>query len=334
MNRSRRTAHDVWRGIAGVGALACTGSLVLLAGCQTTGDGATAAAEVRAAPGVPPPSYDEVAAAYNARVAVFERVWARVTAVYRGVDDAGNRLREQAEGHIQIERPDRVALSLGKLGETYLYLGSNGSRYWWIDLVDSDRKVALIGTHAEATPERVRALGLPVRPPELVETIGILRLPETGGTVEPDTRPGAPAGGYVVTAPGRRGPVRLWFAPDGAPDEAGVAAGAGVEPTRIALLDGAGEERLAATLEAYQRFEGVDEPRAHRLPRRVRVESDRFEGWARITMYDPQRRSINQLVFDPEGLFGRLGVNEVIDLDERFERAAAEVGVRMDGADR
>jgi len=83
------------------------------------------------------PAYEDVVAAYNARVSAFGRVWARVTAVYRGVDDAGNRLSEQAEGHLQIERPDRVALSLGKLGETYLYLGSNESRYWWIDLVDA-----------------------------------------------------------------------------------------------------------------------------------------------------------------------------------------------------
>lgn len=285
------------------------------------------------------PAYEDVVAAYNARVSAFGRVWARVTAVYRGVDDAGNRLSEQAEGHLQIDRPDRVALSLGKLGETYLYLGSNESRYWWIDLVDADRKVALTGTHAEATPARIRALGLPVRPPELVEVVGIVPLPVRGGVVERDTRPGAPPGGFMVTAPrgggaGDGGPgggadsgpsggpigglVRLWFAP-----EDDDAAGFRGEPTRVALLDAAGAEVLHATLGAYQRFGGVDRPRSHRLPRRVRLESDRFEGWARLTMYDPERRSINPLVFDPDGLFARLGVDEVIDLDERLERAVS-----------
>jgi hypothetical protein len=82
-----------------------------------------------ATPERPPPralgiTAEDVLEAHNARAAALDRLWARASVQVTGADENG-RLSEQAEGHLQIDQPDRVALSLGKLGKVQLYLGSN-----------------------------------------------------------------------------------------------------------------------------------------------------------------------------------------------------------------
>ncbi|MEM0984362.1 MAG: hypothetical protein AAGI17_10475 [Planctomycetota bacterium] len=280
------------------------GAALALAGCQSAPSEAPASDVAAAAePVAQAPAYEQIAPRYAARVRPMSRLWTRVTARYWGEDASGNPLNEMAEGHLQVVRPDDVALSLGKLGETYLYLGSNPEKYWWIDLLDADNSVALVGTHAEATPRRIAALGLPVRPPDLIELLGVTEIAAEGGRVDFGEREGE----LIVTSPRPVGWVRLWVDQET------------LEPRRIALLEESGDERIHADLEAYQRLLGVVSETLFRVPRRAVVNAAGEEWTVRLTLNEPRtNHSIrDDLVFNPDRLFQRFGVKDIIDLDER-----------------
>ena len=156
--------------------------LVALLGCASmdplAGQHEGAAQHETRTPRAEAPSYDEVAARYNDRVAPAETFWARASIRVEGRDAEGGRLSEQAEGHLQIERPRRLALSIGKLGETHLYLGSSDDVYWWMDLIDKDDAFAVFGRHEYVTPDKAAQLGVPVHPLDLIDAIALSPLPE------------------------------------------------------------------------------------------------------------------------------------------------------------
>lgn len=273
------------------------GALLLLSGC---------AHDRPARPEEPPtdliPELDarEAITTWNTRVERLERLWARVTLVVNTVDPAGDAVTEQAEGHLQIERPRGVALSLGKLGETYLYLGSNDERYWWIDVVDRDNRAAVTGRHAAVTMEKAAQLGVPVHPLELVEVLGLTPIGEgavvRGATVTTTTA----TGGRVVRAldPGT------------------------YEPVRIDVVDRAGQIVLSASHEAYQLASVRDDTRVRpRVPGRVIVEAPTVPATVRLALYDPENRDIRAIAFDFERLLKAFRVETVYDLD-----ASARVG--------
>jgi hypothetical protein len=83
-------------------------------------------------------------------------LWARASAVIEGEDAEGRDLRERAEGHFQIIPPDQIALSLGKVGNTNLYFGSDDTFYWWFDMIDSERKIATVGPPRRHHPREDR----------------------------------------------------------------------------------------------------------------------------------------------------------------------------------
>lgn len=219
---SRREVRTrVWAmrlGLAGLSAL-------VLAGCTTP----------EAEPDVPAivepeprelPTYAQVADAQNRRVAMLERVWAATTAVVTYEDQDGQVRTEQAEGYLQVIQPRNVALSLGKqiTTEVYFYLGSNDEQYWWMDRLDPERRVAYVGTHEAATPERAARFGAPVHPLDLLDLLGITALPAAiAARPEPAVagRPGsagaaAPVpGGRLAGDPTLPEGSRLAWSPDG-----------------------------------------------------------------------------------------------------------------------
>ena len=180
---------------------------------------------------------------YNARTSRVTTLWARASAVIEGEDAEGRDLRERAEGHFQIVPPDRVALSLGKVGNTNLYFGSDDTFYWWFDMIDSERKVATVGRHATITPEKIDTLGLPIDPLNLVDMLGITPLPTDMGRIV--AKPGPERSTVVLSAPTRRGVRRYTI------DTATA------EPSRVELIGPGGVPALDVTLSRYTLMKGL-----------------------------------------------------------------------------
>ena len=308
---------------------------LLLPGCASTPD-APDAPVVTQPQRSALPSYAEVAGAQNRRVADLDKVWAAASALVTYQDQDGQVRTEQAEGYLQIIQPDRVALSLGKqiTSEVYFYLGSNATHYWWFDRLDPERKIAYVGTHEMASPERAASLGAPVHPLDLLDLIGITALPgavEVGRDPEPPERaaangvereeregiepsppPGArvgwsPDGRHVlVDVPARFGTRRMWFDP------------ATMLPRRVELLDSRGRVSVASVLERDVLVEVRGDSRRRPLmaenidvtipgtPIRIRLLLDRIE--------NRQERQ-SAAPFDLERLLRAYPVDRVEDVD-------------------
>jgi len=286
------------------------GALVSLAGCTTT---QTKPKFER--PEVMP-SYTQTAARFNARVERLDKVWASTVVTIRTPKESGGTRIDQAEGYLQIEQPDKTSLSIMKLGETYFYLGSDDVGYWWLDLSDRERKVALYGLHAEATPAIVAELGLPVHPQELLDLFGLTRLPErtdgenrTSAVAPGSTEWDEERGMIRVMLPAKWGTRALWLDP------------VTMAPQRAELRDARGRPRAICEMARYTsvpvRGDGRVPPK---IASQYRVEFPASEARATIELYGTMNKPISPRAFDFENLVESYGVDEVILL--RPEEAA------------
>lgn len=282
----------LWIG-AGLGLL-----VLAMAGCELAG-GPT---QPVIAPGTPLPSYSAIAEKYNQRIARLDKVWARISMRVTGVDKQGQKIDEQAEGHLQVVRPDKLALSITKVGETYFYLGSNEQRYWWIDLHEDKR--ALVGRHERATPKLAERFDVPVHPLDLLELLGVTPLPPGAAASVAWARDGR---SIIVTVPGRWGRRQLSLDP------------VTYQPGRIDLLDGGGRLLVSAEL-------GAPQPVTVRCDSATPLLASLYEinlatSGTRITLrlYDPENRCDRQKMtpFDLEALLKAYGVTTVEDLDAK-----------------
>ncbi len=187
----------------------------------------------------PAPDYAAVAARYNADIATLDNLWCRATTQLRYKDEDGDNRIEQGEGHMQVLRPDRVALSIGKVGQVLFWLGCDAERYWWMDLAGAEH-VAHVGRHdgpARAAAARGQGQGGmvgSVSPRAVARVLGIVPLPAQGGTaewsadgrqivattaIETDGRTGGGTRQRVWIDPGKNIAVRVQLiGPDGRPE--------------------------------------------------------------------------------------------------------------------
>lgn len=249
------------------------------------------------------PSYPEAARRFNVRVERLSRVWSRVNITLRTPKDTGGTSVDRAEGHLQLEQPDRTALSINKLGETYFYLGSDADGYWWLDMSDGDRKVGLYGRHAEATPELVAELGLPVHPRELLEIFAITPLPVRGeGQI---TEPGVASwdeslGMLRIETASMWGRRLLWVDP------------VTMAPQRVELRDGRGGVRAVCEMGRYisapVRGDGRVPPK---LASQYRLQMPETGTRVTLELYGAENRPISARAFDFEELLEAYGIDEV-----------------------
>lgn len=270
--------------------------LAVLGGCSSAGK-----VDVEALG--PPPSTQELAERHNARIAPLNTLWARVSVRAKGTYEDGEGYEEQGEGHLQIARPARVSLSIGKLGETYFVFGASDESYWSFNLAESDRKVMLVGAMDRVTREKAAALGLPVHPSELIALSGLapIDLSTAGGTRWRDD--GKAVG---IRVPGQWGSMVMWLDPDDG----------------IVLQTQAYDEynELIATAE-LSRYKDAEIPgdRPVLVPGKVEITTPGDEGFVRIELSGPQRRDIRPMVFQPDRLRRAYRADEVIDLDAEFD---------------
>jgi len=245
------------------------------------------------------PAYAEIASRYNARVAPIDALWARASVRVEGRDAAGADLNDQGEGHLQIEPPARLALSLGKLGETHLYLGSSDDLYWWMELIDADDRPLTFGRHDSATPAKVGALGVPVHPLDLIDATAITPLPAAGGQVD-----WAEEGLLRVRTRARWGGRTMWLHP------------ASLEPVMVVLDDGAGRVVLTAKLTRYSTAVKQGDASANvRVATRYEIRVPELDALVRIELFEPRIRPIREVAFDMETLSRAYRVTRREDLD-------------------
>lgn len=252
-----------------------------------------------------PPAWADVAAAYNARASRLTRLWARAVVSAEFTDESGRRRREQGEGHLQVIQPSRLALSAGKLGEVFLWIGCDESCYWFIDAKEA--KKAWVGAHSAATREKIETIGLPAAPRELLALTGITPLPGESASKHD-----------VAWGPHRRSLV-LTFDDDAVRWRYSLDP-LSYEPLHIEVIDAAtGKAVITSQLLNYapvaMRGEGAVPPR---VPTRIRCEhhpSGSTLGLSIADMVNSGRGKLRPEVFDFDALAPRLGVREVVDVD-------------------
>lgn len=253
-----------------------------------------------------PPSTQELAEAHNQRVAPLETLWARVSVRAKGTYDNGDTFEEQGEGHLQIVMPDRVSLSIGKLGETYFVFGASSEKYWSFNLANSDRKVLLVGDMSKVTRVKASALGLPVHPAELITLSGVapIELSRAGGT---QWRSDGKA--YGFQSPTQWGSIVTWFDPS-----TGLV-------SQTQAFDEFNELIASAELTRYKDA-AVSGALPVQVPGQIEITTPNDEGFIRIELSGPQTRDISPLTHQPDRLQRRYRVDEVIDLDEALDEPA------------
>lgn len=273
---------------------------LLLCVCIATG-AAGCRGGVRKPHPVPGVTAAQIVEAHNARVRSLDRLWARTSVQVTSKNEKGRRLRDQGDGHLQIVQPSSVLLSLGKLGQTQLYLGSNDQIYWWIDLMDSNDKIALVGRHSLVTSEKAGLLGVPVPPRDLIHLLGITTLPEQVAQQDITWDADARAGLETPTDSGSR---RLWF------DVSSM------EPVAVELMDARGRVVLTARLERYAPVNVVgDATLKPRAPEQANITYADDGTRVKISLYAAENRPIRPTAFDFERLVKGLGVDTLYDLD-------------------
>ncbi|MFN0131711.1 MAG: hypothetical protein ACKVW3_04135 [Phycisphaerales bacterium] len=261
------------------------------------------------------PAYVDVAKAYNSHLEWIDRLYASTTLRVWYPDKDGEEASDQVEGQLNVDLPDRVALTFTKVGELYAILGCDPEQFWWIELGEAKR--ARVGRHAGATTDELRDAGLPVHPLDLAELLALVRLPEGEGGVGVGDGPriaGGPDGAIVVTTPARTGWRRLTLDPKT------------FEPRGVELLDRARKVVLTSTIDSMQpvllRGAPTEPAASPTIPRRVMVSVDGGRVRARLTIYSPESGGSRPkpAVFVMQEWLKRYGVAEIIPFEANEAR--------------
>ncbi len=294
--------------LARLGGACSAAAAVLLAGCA--GPGWAGPKDEPVVARGPAPAYAEMAENYNQRVTDLRSLWARAVVRIWFPDREGEEKTEQVEGHLQYIRPDKVNLTLSKVGEPVAVLGSNSDKFWWIELGKGEARKAHIGTHANADPRRIAELGLPVHPVDLIGLMGITPFPEAGAGISgrPDVRWSADGRGLVVSLPLDSGFRRFLLNPDT------------YEPVRIEVADRAGAIVLSSDLAGYEPVTvrgGGPEAARPRVPGEILASVNLGKTRVRMRLYDPETGGTRPrpAAFDLDTLLASYGVENVVDLD-------------------
>lgn len=290
-----------------IGVVIAALAIVLAGGCRATPTIATR-------PDRPAPTYEEVAAVWNARTERLGRLWARAVVQVRYLDEDGDRRSVQGEGHLQLIQPGRLALSAGKLGETLFWLGGDEERFWAFELGDASR--VSVGRHENVGRPCAASLAAPVHPLEAIDLLGVATLPSRGvGDADPAVT-WSDDGLVRVETVGRFGPMRLFLEPDD------------MLPVRIELVDPRDDSAaIVATLENHERVSLTGSPGYNpRVASRVVIEHPGSESEVRLTLSDMNdgsgRGRLADAAFTFESLLRAFRPDEVVVLDASCEHPA------------
>lgn len=258
-------------------------------------------------------TYEQVASAMNRRADRLERFWAATITKVWYVGEQGENEVEQLDGDLHIVQPDRIALSLRKVGVDGAALGANKRFYWYVDLL-ADDPVALIGTHAKADPDRLSQLGVPVHPLDLLLLLGFSRVPAEPMNPDAPLRLSPSGTRLVLIAPARWGIVEYTIDPETfQPDRIEIRRAPGAAPVLTAnMLDGEVpfDDRLNRELPEV------------RIPERVLIDVPDLDAHVQIRFLAAQsnRRRPDERAFDLSETLSRYNIRRTRDLDVEHAR--------------
>ena len=250
-------------------------------------------------------TYAQLREGYNANLDQLGTLWCRTDVVieWREQDEDGNSVdrREKGDGKLMYRSPQDTALLVEKLGQIYLWAGSDEQCYWLFDVVDSEKKVGYRGTYAKLGQPGTRRFPLPVRADLVPQLIGLVPLPESGSAVE------LYAGQYLIDLPGKR----MLIDPKT------------FRPTRVDLTNKAGYSVLTAKLEGRFIVEVPNVPNARRpkICERAEVYVAGYSSKLTVAMdyATANPGKVNDQMFDFDKLKKGLKVERVISLDAESE---------------
>jgi len=191
----------------------------------------------------PLPSYAALAKRYNDRVKPLDRLWASTEVHLRYEDRQGKQHTEHGDGTLIVVRPRQVAMTVGKLGNTIMWAGSNEAGYWLFDKREAGK--VFYGRYRYIDKPCSRSLPMPIEPEAVPYLLGTMPL-------DAEAQPGDDAvhkyKGYFLVEPPNVN-VRLWLDP------------ATARPKRVDLLDDQGKKAVSAILSEYWPVDQADSPR-------------------------------------------------------------------------
>jgi len=249
-----------------------------------------------------PPGYRQLIARYNHNIRQMSRIWAStdVRMVWR--DRKGKRQTQSGDGVLIIVRPRKIAMTVGKLGHTGLWIGSNATRYWLLNLED---KTAYVGLYQNLDRPCTEPLPLPVPPQAVAYLLGIM-------PIDPAKVPPPPAvemfGGYaLIEPPGLH--IRMLLDPRTA------------EPVRIDWLNDRGQSTLVSRLSERRRMrlDGRAEEHWPNIAHQVKIYAPGREARLDMQLYDVtdgrRENKISPNVFNWSVLVKTYRPKHIIDLD-------------------
>lgn len=250
------------------------------------------------------PRYGDLVRRYNANIAGASRLWSRAVIEMSWNDGERDRF-EQGDGNVVAIAPDKIAFSVGKLGNVLIWAGCDEQRYWLFDL-NGDKK-AMVGRHEHVGKACARPLPAPVHPRDMTRLLGVT-------PIDPERVPTAPevewwSGCFVIEPPGTG--TRLMLDPKTA------------LPVRIDLTDERGRSRVVCNLAQHEPMlvEGKDESAGPKVARRLEVTVPGRRGGATLHLSDVSDGSdgdrIKDRLFDFQSLVKALkpATTQVLDAD-------------------
>jgi hypothetical protein len=256
----------------------------------------------------PLPSYRDAATAYNRRVESMTRVFARANIRLSYFDENGELKTEDPEGRLQVVRPDKLSLSLGKAGQIMLWFGCNSEKYWWFDLTEKDNRILAFGRHAKYTESIGKRIGLPIRPLDLIRVLAIEPLDVNYPGATQWTMDGSQLG--LTSAIGSRGFQRLWVDPTT------------YLPISIEVYDAQRRPVLTAQHSGQEPFELANGAGRPPITSRITVDHIESKTQARITLSGAKDTGVSEKAFILDELLERYPVDRQIDVDAPRRSAA------------
>lgn len=256
---------------------------------------------VRPEAGLAAPTYEELAEEHDQRVAGLGKLYANGTITLRWTDDAGSHA-EQADLELWVDlqaNGPRTAMRIqkGAIGEEFVRLGADAKQAWLLDL-RADEKV-LYRARGDQPFVADSSLPITISPWALLDLLALTAIPQKSAGATEAVRFDAERDAWMVSAPGRSGPMRIFF------DRRTL------RPTRVELLSPSGQVRYFSQMKAedYESVErdGVSPAEFAKLPMRIRLFDAALEdNSASISLGETTGRAsdprMNEKVFDLERL--------------------------------
>ncbi|MEX0746121.1 MAG: hypothetical protein WD118_11015 [Phycisphaeraceae bacterium] len=246
------------------------------------------------------PTYNDLVDRYNAHVMNLDQLWSASRVAMRWTDENGNLQFEQGDGQLIYRRPNEIAMTVGQLGQTVLWAGSDDERYWLFDLHQND--TVMVGRHEFVGRPCARQLAYPVSPHAMPHLLGLLPLPPSA-----DAEVIIDRNYFRIDPPGTD--VRIWIDPTS------------WQPQRVDLLNDAGESVVAARLWRHEsvRMETVARDAWPRIATAANIYVLGEEGYLSLSLgslSDGRRRNqVRDQTFDFDVLLRAHRPREVIELD-------------------